>query len=265
VHDDDDSSEGGVTDTVNSGKRWPGKFVAALLIIAGVLHGVKPKWLTLDWPTIALILVGAILLFVPLDDIGGVIESLEIGKTKILFRKAQNLHREVTAAVESAELKNLPSGGDSGVFVGRRRTLDSFTSGKEEEAVSDGSEPSALAEDPRALRSSFDGSRLEALLTADKPMALIRIGIEIEGAINNLLERQGAIAPERYLPISRAITALVSSGAITPDVAGALINFQSVRNSIVHASQNVPDAVVTSTIDSGLQLLRYLNEKNGRV
>lgn len=74
-------------------KAWQGRLIAVLLVVAGAVHAFKPVWLTLDWPTIALILSGVLLLFVPLEDIGSVIESLEFGKTKLTLRKGNSLIR----------------------------------------------------------------------------------------------------------------------------------------------------------------------------
>ena len=71
------------------------------LVVAGAVHAFKPVWLTLDWPTIALILSGVLLLFVPLEDIGSVIESLEFGKTKLTLRKVKQLDQSVERAVSS--------------------------------------------------------------------------------------------------------------------------------------------------------------------
>ena len=71
-------------------KAWQGRLIAALLIGGGVLHAFKPAWLTLDWPSITLILLGILLLFLPLHDLGSVIESLEVGKTKMLFRRVNS-------------------------------------------------------------------------------------------------------------------------------------------------------------------------------
>jgi hypothetical protein len=90
-------------------KPWQGRLIASLLIVGGVLHAFKPAWLTLDWPSIALILLGILLLFLPLDDLGSVIESLEVGKTKILFRKVKQLDDTVEEAIrEEVAPSNLP-------------------------------------------------------------------------------------------------------------------------------------------------------------
>src|SRR5882757_8627527 len=80
-------------------KPWQGRLIAGLLILGGAVHAFKPAWLTLDWPSIALILLGILLLFLPLDDLGSVVESLEIGKTKILFRKVRQLDDTVEEAI----------------------------------------------------------------------------------------------------------------------------------------------------------------------
>jgi hypothetical protein len=90
-----------------SDSRWKGLLAAGLLIIVGALHAVKPAWLTLDWPSVTLILVGVLLLFVPLDNLGNLIESVEFGKNKVLFRKTKELQTEVKAALRSEDLETL--------------------------------------------------------------------------------------------------------------------------------------------------------------
>jgi hypothetical protein len=80
-------------------KAWHGRLIAAMLLGGAALHAFKPSWITLDWPTIVMILVGVFLILVPLNDLGAVIESLEIGKTKILFRKVKQLDESVERAV----------------------------------------------------------------------------------------------------------------------------------------------------------------------
>jgi hypothetical protein len=164
-------------------KPWQSKLVAGLLIVAGILHAVKPAWLNMDWPSIALIFVGLLLLFVPLNDIGGIIESLEIGKTKILFRKVKGLDE----SVKDAERQQAST--ESTTAQASFRVSGHYDNGDEQ---------------------------IEALLSADKEMALVRIGIEIERVLTDLFQAAGGTVPRTGIVWSRAIEFLESRGDLVP-------------------------------------------------
>jgi hypothetical protein len=248
-------------------KPWQGRLIAALLIIGGGLHAFRPAWLTLDWPSIALILVGILLLFLPLDDLGSVIESLEIGKTKILFRKVKQLDDAVEEAIrEEVAPSNLSR------LVGESLlSADADLGNNEDEAASTTSEPPRSLEgrritgekgrtaDPRRLK-QLDDRRMRSLLETDKEMALIRIGIEIERILAGLERDSNIAARTPGIVWSRTIKSLEQQGQITPQIAKALTEFRNVRNQLIHPSAGgVPEALVTSAVDSGLKLLRLLS------
>jgi len=221
------------TESKSQSKRWQGRLLAALLIAAGVVHGFKPQWLTLDWPSIVLILVGVFLLFVPLDDLGTVIETLEIGKTKILFRKVKELDESVNRAeMEAAVIPQLSA-----------------------EATS---EIEGSTTEHRAEPGEFD-RQIERLLSADKEMALIRIGVEVERLLAELEHSIGVVAPSHGIVWSRTMRNLQQNGKITPQISRALTDFRDVRNHLIHPSGGqVPEAAVSSAIDSGIKLVRLL-------
>ena len=209
-------------------KRWQSRLLATLLIVAGAVHGLKPQWLTLDWPTIALLLAGVFLLFVPLDDLGEIFESLEIGKTKILFRKVKRLDESVNLAELETVIPSL----------------------------------NAAAVEPKQENGDVSVSadqRIEVLLSADKEMALIRVGVEIERVLAELERGLPASSPVRGVVWSRTMRNLVQAGRITPQVSTALTEFRNVRNQLIHPSGGrVPDAAVSSAVDSGIKLLKLL-------
>jgi hypothetical protein len=249
---------------------WQGRLIAALLIVGGVLHAFKPAWLTLDWPSIALILLGILLLFLPLDDLGAVIESLEFGKTKILFRKVKQLDDAVEQAIrEEVAPINLSR------LVGKRAFgLEAELGDDEDEAESVTSVPPTSLEGgqttgvkgktPDTGRTEppdfLDDRRMRSLLETDKEMALIRIGIEIERILAGLERDNGIAARTPGVVWSRTIKGLEQQELITPQMAKALIEFRNVRNQLVHPSAGaVPESLVTSAVDSGLKLLRLLS------
>jgi hypothetical protein len=243
-------------------KRWQGRLVAVLLIIAGAVHAFKPLWLTLDWPSIVLIMVGVLLLFVPLDDLGSVIESVEFGKNKILFRNTDKLRSEVKFAIRSEALK-APTEKTPGVYVGTHRTFDHSARIIAQQNVADRDQAvENKSQEPETGTSGpYIESRLNALLDADKEMALIRIAIELERTINILLHQRGIAISGPSYSINQAVSELVHAGEITAEVSLALTQFHRVRNEIIHARRSVPESAITSVIDSGMDLLLFLNSK----
>ena len=220
---------------------WQGRLIAGLLILAGAVHAFKPAWLTLDWPSIALIFVGVLLLFVPLEDLGAVIESLEFGKTKILFRKVKQLDESVERAVNE-EVATTPQP-------------------KIEETPKSTPNAGARQVEAEGKRSPwgdfFSDSRNRTLFDTDKEMMLVRIGIEIERVLVQL-DQNDSPSP-RPIVWSRTVNNLATGGVITPQIAKALLEFRDVRNQLIHPSGgSVTDALIASAVDSGIKLLRLL-------
>ena len=140
-------------------KRWKSTLVAGLLIAAGLLHGFAPRRFALDWPTLALVLSGVLLIFIPMDEIGAIVESLEFGKAKILFRKVENLDRSVDeAAIEQSEIKRVQ---------------------------------------PSMSSVSTEKAETETFLSSDREMALVRIGIEMEKILADQYKAHGGPDFER--------------------------------------------------------------------
>ena len=101
--------------------------------------------------------------------------------------------------------------------------------------------------------------RIELLLSSDKEMALIRVGVEIERVLAELERGLPASSPVRGIVWSRTMRNLVQAGRITPQISTALTEFRNVRNQLIHPSGGrVPDAAVSSAVDSGLKLLKLL-------
>jgi hypothetical protein len=221
-------------------KPWQGRLIAVLLILAGAVHAFRPAWVTLDWPTIALILFGVLLLFVPLEDLGAVIESLEFGKTKILFRKVKQLDESVERAVSSEADAVRPG-------VEASPGLEPNEAGSQVEAEGQRSPWGDFFSDPRN-RTLFD---------TDKEMMLVRIGIEIERVLVQL--DHGDSPSKRPIVWSRTVGSLADRGVITPQIAKALVEFRDVRNQLIHPSGgSVTEALIASAVDSGIKLLRLL-------
>jgi uncharacterized protein YutE (UPF0331/DUF86 family) len=106
----------------------------------------------------------------------------------------------------------------------------------------------------------IDFDQISALLTADKEMALIRVGITIEEVLHELLEQEGLDSGNKKAEVfGRSIAELADKQVITPQIYHALVQFREVRNKIVHWGKGyVPESAVTSAISSGLELLQAL-------
>jgi hypothetical protein len=178
--------------------------------------------------------------FVPLEDFGAVIESLEFGKTKFLFRKVKQLDESVERAVNSEA-----DADQSGVETSPG--LAPTEAGRQVEVEGQRSPWGDFFSDPRN-RTLFD---------TDKEMMLVRIGIEIERMLVQL--DHGDSLSKRPIVWSRTVGNLAERGVITSQIAKALVEFRDVGNQLIHPSGgSVTDALIASAVDSGIKLLRLL-------
>ena len=208
--------------------------IGFLLIFGGILHALKPQAVTLDWPEVVVIVIGIILIVVPLDNIGTVIESFEWGKTKILFREVRRLDETVTSAEhEAIETSDLSTVGPV---------------------------PPQTSESPSKDSSYEWNKKIESLLSTDRDMALIRIGVEIERTLYELEGRVATRTPSSGIVWSRTMKNLQINGIITPQTVTALTDFRNVRNQLIHPSGGrVAESLVIRTVDNGIKLLRLLS------
>ena len=246
-----------MTDPKKSTKFWSwphlrGRIIASALIAAGAIHAFKPQWIALDWPTIVLIGLGVLLFIIPLDDLGNIVESLEVGKTKILFRKVRELDESVRAA-EAAEdvipppaqlpvLKTQPEAAvDAPVEVPTYSRVDA----------------TATPEDAKKNEDVDAGFR--GLSEHAPRLALLRIEVELEKVIAELCEVTTGKSYYWKHEWIAGVGKLELLRVISIETAQALHDFHDVRNQIIHTRGNqAPEAVVTSAINSGLDLLRLL-------
>lgn len=176
-------------------------------------------------------------MFVPVDDIGAIIESLEIGNTKILFRAVKRLDESVQRAeIEAAS------------------TVTALQPVSEESNNKDAS-LKRVDDYPRS------DANVSELLSGDKELALIKIGIEIERSLSQLqsLHRLRVSPPSIW---GKNLRLLEDEGIISHEVVGALLEFRQVRNRLVHPTDmRVPESLIGSAIDSGIKLLRLLKNR----
>jgi hypothetical protein len=247
VADEDEQSDGWRP------KAWHGRLIAVLLILGAGLHALKPSWLTLDWPTIAMIVVAIFLIIVPLSDLDVVVESIEFGKAKVLLRKRLN---QLDKSVERALNEDVAIAG-----TGSAGVTAPTPEGEEPEAEDDDDlpEPPKVHVPRSAWGDFFDDPRNRTLFDTDMEMMLVRLGIEIEKVLFQLVGPENAKGTVRPMVWNVAVKDLTSRNIITPQIAKALLEFRDVRNRLIHPSAgSVTSAFVASAVDSGIKLLRLL-------
>ena len=214
------------------------------LIAVSMLHSVKPRLFSLDWQSVALILVGVLLLLIPPSQWGDLFQSVEVGNVKLLLRET----RDLTLTVAAAKTEALGSSASKAEVAPPASAPPVGTVSEYISSVKPKSDSSSRAD-------------IDALLSVDTRMALIRIGIEIEQRLAALSRAAGLRVPERGINWSRTVGDLLNLGKISPITAKAIIDFRNVRNQIVHptGSGDVPDALWVSALDSGLTLLNILD------
>ncbi len=89
-----------------------------LLILLAILHSLVPKHISLDWQTVALLVLGVVLVFFPMHEIAGMIQSLEIGNVKILLRARDKLQEITTKAeIELADKESQAVGNSDSIEI----------------------------------------------------------------------------------------------------------------------------------------------------
>jgi uncharacterized protein YutE (UPF0331/DUF86 family) len=86
----------------------PSVIAPLLMISAAIAHSIEPKKFGMDWPSVALLIFGVVLVFIPMRDIAAMVKSLELGKVKILMKDKEALTETTAKAeVEVAQKKDL--------------------------------------------------------------------------------------------------------------------------------------------------------------
>ena len=230
-------------------KPWHGRVVAVLLIACGVIHMLKPAWLTLDWQAITVIIIGVLLPFLPLSDLGSIFDSVEFGKAKLLSRNTDKLGKATEEAVKSEELNTSAETKNSGVFVGRQRTLDhSYSAAPDEDRTS--TEASTEHQNKREV--SDELGAITELLQTDKELALMRISAAIEEMVDKLAEKNNiALSCSATQMLPQAAISLWRAEVITHQTTNALLEFRRVRNQIAHWEHGKPTFRTSQTAFPG--------------
>lgn len=204
---------------------------AVVMFALVILHIAFPVRIQIDWQSVVLIAASFALLYAPeLSTILPLIKRLKIGIAEIEMRESlQKLHEDVE------EAETAPTGRAAPV-----------------------AEPSA--ESIPAVGESVEDNIL-ALAVQDKEAALLRLAIEIEKALS-LLYRNAGLGDKPPRTIQETVKQLVSKQILPPTVGDAIIEFRNVRNMVIHPmTTTIPkEGFLTSTIDSGLRILRILRQ-----
>jgi hypothetical protein len=212
-------------------KRQYKRSLAIFVLVAIVAaHGIAPSRIALDWPMVALIGIAALLFLVPqLESLVPLVKKLKIGEAEIELRDQANA---LAQTVEKSE-ESVPA-------VSTQRP--------QPEQVEERYE--------RLLNTSVEAQILDVAVR-DKQAALMRLAIEIEKEIIVLHGVIGLRNQYKSGTFRELVEQLAQHGTISNDIKTGLLEFWKVRNQIAH-SQLSDESILTSTLDSGIRLLRII-------
>jgi len=206
-------------------KNWKATAAGWILAALGIAHSLWPQYLSMDWPSVTLLIAcvflcfsGHVAAFLPY------IKRLKLGQAEIeIQEKLGDLSKNVK------QLEDTPE-----------KTLRHV---------------SAIATD--VTDTSVESTILD-IASKDKAAALIRLGIEVEKRIALLCKEANVMPAHRTWRDS--INALTQAKILEPKLGNALIEFRDVRNQVIHSGLRAPvqQSMLTRAIDDGLNLLRLL-------
>jgi uncharacterized protein YutE (UPF0331/DUF86 family) len=267
-----------------------------LLISAAIVHAVAPQKLGMDWQSVALLVFGVVLIFLPMRDIAVMIKSLELGKVKILMKDTNALDETTAKAeVEVAQEKDLSQLIEPEVDSqaeedgGEERDVgDDDSAGEDEsdERASEGGDGENLHRrsgkqrisswTPHRIRGPWNEPELEfksryepfwriagevAQIAEVNPKAgLVRLAISIESTVVTLATDSKLAPPQSSMSFRQAVMLLEQAKVIPRHLSEGLVQFMDLRNKIVHLHlrERVEDDVVTSATRNGMTLLSIL-------
>jgi len=173
-------------------------------------------------------------------------KRLKIGETEIELREQANA---LAVAVDKSEESTATS--SAGPTPGPQENPEAGETRQERP------KPPPTDDSYKRLVNTNVEAHILDLAAKDKQAALMRLAIEIEKEVTIL---HGAVGL-RNSPGPRLFGGLINQlslqGTITKEVKDGVAEFWHVRNQIAHSSL-ADDSILTSTLDSGLRLLRLL-------
>jgi hypothetical protein len=201
-----------------------------VLILFVVAHSIFPSRIGLDWPTVALFGIALFLWVAPqLEFLLPFVKKFKIGEAEIELREQATALAE--SVVKSEESTPQVSANDTSA----RRVDDGYK---------------------RLVNTSVEAHILD-LAVRDRQAALMRLAIEIEKEILILHGTLGLRNQFKAGNFREIVDHLRLHGAIGEEMRNGLMEFWKVRNQIAHSHLS-DESILTSTLDSGIRLLRLI-------
>lgn len=206
-------------------KNWKATVAGLALAALGIVHSLWPQHLSMDWPSVTLLVAGVffcfsghVAAFLPY------IKRLKLGQAEIEIQEK--------LGVLSKNVKQLEDAPEKAIRHASSTATDTTDT-------------------------SIESTILD-IASKDKAAALIRLGIELEGRIALLCKEANVMPAHRTWRDS--INTLTRAKILDPTLANALIEFRDVRNRVIHSGLRAPvqQSMLTRAIDDGLNLLRLL-------
>ena len=213
--------------------KYKRQFAAVILLLFVIAHCIAPSRVVLDWPSIALLGIALGLVLAPqLKILLPFVKAIKIGETEIHLREQANaLYESVDTLEKIPNQPQLPAAGTALV-------------------------PESEAQYKRLLNTNVEAHILD-LAVKDKQAALMRLAIEIEKEVLVLHGALGLRNQKNSGSFRNLVTQLLQHGAIGEEMKRGLMEFWHVRNQIAHSYLS-DDSLLTSTLDSGIRLLRLV-------
>lgn len=237
-----------MTNSTAPGKReYKRSLIALVLLLFVAAHGALPSRFTLDWPAVVLLGLAVCIWWGPrIGALAPFVKRLKVGETEIELREQANA---LALSVARSE--------DSAPIVSAEPTPPRQDVAQGEGTAREAPRVSPPDESYERLVDTAVEAHILDLAAKDKQAALMRLAIEIEKEVTLL---HGSIGL-RNQPGLRSFTGLINQlflhGTLAKEVRDGLAEFWRVRNQIAHSSL-ADDSILTSTLDSGLRLLRLV-------
>jgi hypothetical protein len=251
----------------------------ALVLIAAVMHNLIPQRLAPD-RTNALLMI-AVLIIVVLPPVTSIPKHMQVALCLLLLTAAGFMHSEApgrfwpTVALLGGVvfLIFLPEASRIFEYVSKVKIKDwefSFNAAELNRTVELAESNPVVVKQGQSAQTLIPVSASDtgladiiAIAARDKKSALMRLALEIEKEVESLYKASGLKdkkPTDNYTVMRRELR---DNSVITREVSNAIREFWRTRNKVVHpeiGNPSISDAVLGSTVDSGIRVLRLLKE-----
>jgi uncharacterized protein YutE (UPF0331/DUF86 family) len=195
-----------------------------------------------------------VLVFLPMRDIAAMIQSLELGKFKILLKATDQLEK-TTARAEVDVIEQQTKEDDKQDIANLHI------------AAKTGHEPKRASKPIESDWSDFEPlwkilSEVNELRAVSNTAALVRLATSIEATVITLASKVAlfGMRPDSPKTFRQALLTLTEAKVIPSSLAEGLSQFMDLRNKVVHSHmrKGLQDEVVKSAIENGILLVRML-------